>query len=286
MPSEQPSQLKDVSRFTLVLENALRKLIRFLIGRISLTKLQEMIGSIFVEEAEKSVIVTEPGKGASLTKLALLTGLDTRTLTKIKNSDSYRRPFHGESNFLYDLIPGMALLDYWGTQLPFMDGKKRKPKVLKISGTEESFETLFFQTVKSRGVTATSLLDRLAASGAVEVNAKKNTVRMLRQSYLPSEIGDQLSSIEIGFAVIGNLMDTVFHNINALETGEDLWFQRSAWTRRLAFANQSEFRLGMRKILNDTEEVARDLLSKYEESIPEPGQLTAGFSLFYFEQES
>jgi hypothetical protein len=104
MPSEQPSQLKDISRFTLVLENTLRKLIRFLVGRISLTKLQEMIGSIFVEEAEKSVIVTEPGKGASLTKLALLTGLDTRTLTKIKNSDSFRRPFHGELNFLYDLI--------------------------------------------------------------------------------------------------------------------------------------------------------------------------------------
>ena len=81
-------------------------------------------------------------------------------------------------------------------------------------------------------------------------------------------------------------MDTVFHNIDSLETGEDLLFQRSAWTRRLASEDQAKFRLGMRKLLSETEEVARDLLLEYEESIPSPGQLTAGFSLFYFEQES
>jgi len=50
VPSEP--DLRDVAILTRAVENAFRKMIRLLIGKMSLKKLQEMIQIIFVEETE------------------------------------------------------------------------------------------------------------------------------------------------------------------------------------------------------------------------------------------
>ena len=48
----QEGPLKEAAILTRAVENVFRKLIRLLVGRMSLTKLQEMIRIIFVEESE------------------------------------------------------------------------------------------------------------------------------------------------------------------------------------------------------------------------------------------
>ena len=52
MTTSIKDDLEDVAILTLAVESVFRKLIRLLIGKISLKKLQEMIQVIFVEEAE------------------------------------------------------------------------------------------------------------------------------------------------------------------------------------------------------------------------------------------
>ena len=47
-----------------------------------------MIQVIFVEEAEAKLKREAPGKNVALSTLAVLTGFDTRTLTKIKSKDN------------------------------------------------------------------------------------------------------------------------------------------------------------------------------------------------------
>ena len=77
---------EEASTLTRAVENLLRKLICFLVGRISLVKLQEIIRYVFIEEIENKLKRERPTKNVPLTQLALLSGLDTRTLTKIRNS--------------------------------------------------------------------------------------------------------------------------------------------------------------------------------------------------------
>ena len=50
------AQMTEAAVLTHAIENVFRKLIRILIGKISLKKLQEMIQIIFVEEAEKILL--------------------------------------------------------------------------------------------------------------------------------------------------------------------------------------------------------------------------------------
>ena len=89
-------------------------MIRFLVGRITLVKLQEMIRFIYVEETEKKLRAERPGRNVPLTQLALNTGLDTRTLTRVRE-----RLQEGESRyrrqFLAELTPESAVVEAWAS---------------------------------------------------------------------------------------------------------------------------------------------------------------------------
>jgi len=284
MPSVRNEHLQDAAVLTRAVENLFRKLIRFLLGRISLVKLQEMIRYIFVEEAENKLKRESPDKNISLTKLALLSGIDTRTLTKVRNSEGYRQPLYRESKFLREFTPGAAILDFWSSRRPFVEPKTGKPKILKISGEECSYETLFSACIRGRGVTARSLLQRLAESGAVKIDREKETVELVKRSYLPTSSSDQQGSIQMGFSAIGNMFDTVIHNVESLESGGGRLYQQGAWTYRLSPHNREEIRNNLRELLAKTDKKARKIISQYEDINTAPEQITSGISLFYFEE--
>jgi len=286
--SERPlnRRYEEASILTRAVENLLRKLIPFLIGRISLVSLQEMIRFIFVEETENKLRAENPTKNIPLTQLALLSGLDTRTLTKIRNNPKFRRPFHTEANFLKEFAPGASILDVWSSKSPYINEDTGKPKSLKISGASPSFESLFFHTTKSRGVTYKSLMKRLLESGAISLDKEKRKVDLVANSYLPSNSTDELGAIEMGFSAMGNLTETVTRNIISLKTDENRLFQRGAWTYRLSPDNQDKLQFDLKVLLENTDKKARKIIKKYEEAYLGPDQITAGVSYFYFEEST
>lgn len=282
--SAPDARLEDASVITRVIENHFRKLIRFLVTRVSLVKLQEMIRFIFIEEIENKLRKENPEKNIPLTQLALLSGLDTRTLTKIRNSPKYRKPFYEETNFLKEFAPGASILDVWSSKKPYFDEDSGQPNILKISGSSKSFESLFLESIKGRGVTYKSLLERLSESGAVSIDKKKARVKLVNNSYLPSDSKDKLGAIEMGFTALGNLADTVTKNISSLGTDDERLFQRGAWTYRLNKKDQKKMRNELNSLLEKTDQKARSIIEKYEDSSTLPQQITAGVSFFYFEE--
>ena len=97
--------LRDVATLTRAVENVFRKLIRMLIGKMSLKKLQEMIQIIFVEEAEVKLKLEAPGKNVALGDIALQTGVDTRTIKKIRTYIALSNPIHQDDMFLDGFMP-------------------------------------------------------------------------------------------------------------------------------------------------------------------------------------
>lgn len=284
MPPIIDVHLQDAAILTKAVENVFRKLIRFLVGRISLVKLQEMIRFIFVEEAEDKIKKESPNKNVPLTKLALLSGIDTRTLIKVRNSVGYRQPLYQESNFLNEFTPGATILDAWSSRAPYIEVESGEAKSLKITGSKGSFEALFSECIRGRGVTYKSLLHRLIESGSVSIDKKLGTVRLLKKAYLPVDPSDQLGSIQMGFSAIGNMLDTVIHNVESLETGKEKLFQQGAWTYRLSPRNRAEIRNDLRHLLDETDRKAREIICKYEENQMYSKCITSGVSLFYFEE--
>jgi hypothetical protein len=284
MPAAPENLHEEAAILTRAIENLFRKLIRFLIGRVSLVRLQELIRYVFVEEIENKLRSESPTKNISLTQLALLSGLDTRTLTKIRNSKNYRRPFHREVTFLREFAPGASILDVWSSKPPYMDESSGAPRTLSILGKSPSFEELFEECGKSRGITYQSLLHRLIDSGAVSMDAEHNEVSLVLKSYLPSDSRDKMGAIELGFAAVGNMVDTVTRNISALDRCEERLYQRGAWTFRLNEQNKSSLRMELRNLLETTDLRARKIIEKYEDPYVNQDQITAGVSMFYFEE--
>ena len=161
MPTGQNQDFEDAVVLTRSVENVFRKLIRSLVGRISLVKLQEIIRNIYIEEAEIKLRNERPNKDVSLTRLALLTGLDTRALTKVRNSDQFRKPLHQESRFIKAMTPESCVLDVWSSGSDYLDPSSGKPKNLKIQGEGLSFDRLVKEAVSTRGVTVQSILTNL-----------------------------------------------------------------------------------------------------------------------------
>ena len=115
--SHDMTQIPEAAVLTRAIEGVFRKLIRILIGRISLKKLQEMIQIIFVEEAEEKLRQEVQGRNVPMSTLAVVTGFDTRTLAKIKSRKSYSKPLHEENRFLSGITPECSILDIWESSL-------------------------------------------------------------------------------------------------------------------------------------------------------------------------
>ena len=119
MPARNDQRLQEASLLTRAVENVFRKLIRLLVGRISLVRLQEMIRHIYVEETERKLQAEAPGRNVPLTRLALATGLDTRALVQIRRQIQLGEPQYRQQ-FLSELTPESAVVEAWA-------GRGRRP---------------------------------------------------------------------------------------------------------------------------------------------------------------
>jgi len=284
MASPNKPVLRDVALLTRAVENVFRKLIRMLIGKMSLKKLQEMVQIIFIEEAEAKLKKEAPGKNVALSKLGSITDLDTRTLTKIKALYATNKPIHLDSAFLKGFTPGFKVLDLWINDKKYVDEVSKKPLPLSFSGEPLSFEKLVEEAVSARGVTARSMLQRLKENNFIRVNAKTKQIELVREDYIFLS-NDELDMIDIGFSAIASLATTVKHNIRNAANKNSRFYQRGCWTYRLDKNRQQEFQNAMLDFLHEVDRKAKDAILPYEETDESPGQITAGISMFYFEEE-
>ena len=111
MTTPNDPTLRNAATLTRVAENVFRKLIRMLVGKMSLKKLHEMTQIIFVEEAEASLKQESPGKNVALGDIALLTGVDTRTIKKTRAHIELSDPIHKDQAFLDGFMPLFKVFD-------------------------------------------------------------------------------------------------------------------------------------------------------------------------------
>ncbi|MGB5486892.1 MAG: DUF6502 family protein [Lysobacterales bacterium] len=276
---------RDVAILTRVTENVFRKLIRMLIGKMSLKKLQEMIQIIFIEEAETMLKQEMPGKNVALGDIALQTGVDTRTIKKIRTYIATSKPIHQDDAFLDGFMPLFKVFDLWMNDTRFFDADTGKPRRLEIEGQGESFSELVKMAIQSRGLTAQAVLKRLKEIDVVELDASSGTV-ILKQEDNVFISRDDLDLLEVGLTAIGNLVSTVNHNIQNHLNEDARYFQRGSWNYQFNPENIDRVRSAIHRYLRKIDAQSRNLITSLADAESQKGQLTAGISMFYFEEDS
>ncbi len=282
MPNRSKPDRQDVAILTRAIETVFRKLIRILVGRISLAKLQEMVNFIYVEEAERKIVRERKKAHAPLTKLALMTGLDSRAVAAIRYKIQTGGQLY-EQLFLRELTPESAIVEAWArlidTTLPH-DGKDKS--TLEYGNDESDFETLIRSTISSRGITSQSIIQRLVASKSIVQDKKKKTVKLVLKHFSPYLSSDEPQMFNAAFTAISNLISTAENNIKAAPEGR--FFQRQVWTFRLPVAARLNFRKEMHAFLESLEFRAKEEIRHWEVDGKADEIVSAGVGMYYFEE--
>ncbi len=259
------------------IENVFRRLIRILLGKITLVKLQDILREIYVQEAEQYLRQKTPGKNVPLTKLALMTGLDTRTLAIVrKNIEA--SDFKDRERFLSELTPESAVLEAWSERA----AKNTSMTVMGYGHEQAEFDKLVRSTISGRGVTSQSVIERLEATGSIEHDRQNKEVRLLVQHFSPYLSKSVPDILIAGFSAVGNLLSTISHNLD--QDNEEHLFQRQVWSFRVKPEDVAALRKEARRELEGHEKSSKLLLKKWEQKNYGDELRTAGVGFYYFEE--
>ena len=277
--------LKEAAILTRAVENVFRKIIRLLVGRMSLTRLQEMIRIIFVEEAELKLQKERPGESVSLSSLGAMTGLDTRTLKSVRKHLALTNGLSDNKTFLDGFNPLLRVVDLWLNDPRFFDKNTNTPKQLRTvqKEGESSFSDLVAESLNVRGVTPGAVLQRLKQNNLVENGSLANTIRLKEKKpiFLRKDV---LEMIEIGLETVSRLLSTLEHNIEIRNDVAKLFFQRSYCNYQISVKKVAELRKQIHSFLLESDNEGRKVLTSFAERERASNQLTAGVGMFYFEE--
>jgi hypothetical protein len=272
----------DASKLLRSLERVFRYFARMLAGKVTLRHLQDMLRDVFIQEAEAKLRRERPGKNVPLSQLALLTGLDTRTLIRIRAELAAQQVSGQSSLSISELSPEARVIEAWALN-PQYCGPDGKPRALNFGMPGSEFEQLVKQVITARGVTVQSLLARLKATGSVAVEEDGEQLRLLTTRFSPFNSSDEESLMANGLQALINLSGTVCSNVSG-RAGERM-IQRELWTYRLDESRREEFRQLVKDFLIDMESEAEAVMTPLESEFRYQDQITAGIGFYYFEED-
>ena len=262
------NQQDDAKSITHFLSRVFRKVVRLVIGTVSLPALTDILKAIYVEEAQKKL--EREGSKPTKSAIALMTGLDTRVVSTVLAQNPE------DALQVQNVNPENALIDMWSSD-PFFQDENGRPAPLPISGRGRTFQGLVLKSI-GRNITVKTVMDKLLAWGAIQVNRGDiDTVELVSKTYLPLT-DDRIKHTEIGLLEASRVLGAVIHNMQA--DPETRVPQQGRWTYRLNADRYKEFRSRTRELLDKQIKEGESLLEEFEEPTKQPGQITVGIGWY------
>jgi len=263
------NQQDDAKSITQFLGQVFRRVVRLVIGTVSLPALYDILKAIYVEEAQKKL--ARDGGKPTKSAIALMTGLDTRVVSSLMDQN-LESTIEGQS-----VNPENALIDMWTSDPFFLDPDSGEPARLPISGRGKTFQGLVLKAI-GRNITVKTVMDRLLAWGSIRViHGDIDTVELVSRTYLPLS-DDRLKHTEIGLLEAARILGAVAHNMNS--SPETRVPQQGRWTYRLDPERYKDFRKKARQLLEKQIKEGESLLEEFEEPTKVPGQITVGIGWY------
>lgn len=266
------------------IERVLRQLMKLLIGRMAFPKFLALVRKIFVEESEAFLRREKDQKSISLTDLGLVTGIDTRTINKIRNSDDYEKPISESRSFFVDLTPEAVVVDKWQLD-PEFTNENGDPVKLKIWGEHRSFESLVQSTIKSRGITVKSILKRLIDTNSISVSEDDNFVTLHPELWISYQSTGAEGAIRAGLLAVSQHFNTVLNNIDSITEDLEPKFERIFWCNRIDPSKLDDFRKDLEQFLENASGQAVKVIEPYDKDFELKESISGGVGLYYFDSK-
>ncbi|MEX2498562.1 MAG: DUF6502 family protein [Wenzhouxiangellaceae bacterium] len=266
------SQHDQGARLAAAIERVIRPFIKLIVGRVSCGFLVQQIKRIYIEEARRWIESNDNHGRVTKSKLAMLSGLDTRTISAIETQGA-----NPEDCTVGDLCAEAGVLYRWASNREFQD-EQGDPRTLPIMGKSRSFQSLVSSTI-GRNVTYQTVLERLLESGNLEIE-NDEFVRLISPYYQPVKASQQ-TIIDAGSLSIGRLTETVGYNLNR-DSKTDRILQQDRWSRKIPRGKYSELSSRVRAVVERQILEVEQIIDEYEADEPESEICTFGVGWFAF----
>ena len=271
---KQESQNPEVGRFAASILRVMRPLIRLMVGNITFPAFLNMAKTIYVEEAERKLLQRDPNARITKSSLALLTGIDTRAISQVMGESKNQKEVEAQ-----DLLPEASVLGTWTLKPDFLD-ENGAPKDLPIYGRGVTFQSLVSQAA-GRNVTAQTVVDRLVATGNIEI-INENSVRMLSRHYFPLS-GAKYEMVDVGMQAAANLLGTVQHNVDHRDDPDGRFLQQQRWSSTIPITKYAEFQEKIKQMMRSSIDASLEEIELFEEDTETTDQVSAGVGFYFFE---
>jgi len=277
--SNGPTEAVSPSRRTaLAVERLLRPLVRLLVGRVACIYLVDRLRRLYVAESRAWLERTHPGQRITRSRLAMLTGLDTRTIASIEAAQ------RGSDTDLpsTEVCAGSVVIERWLTDPAFHDDRGA-PALLAMMGPNRSFQALTTRAV-GRNITPHTVLEQLVESGNVAVDADER-IRLVDPVYRPVRPSEE-TALDLGSHSIARLVETVRRNADDSTRGA-CRLQQDRLSTRIPSERRDELDARARDLLRRHIEEMECLLREYEiadpgphDGVPETSRYGVGWYVF------
>lgn len=268
------------SRYSEMLVNAahrvLRAFARLFTGRMTFDVMTELLRRAVIEEARRKLSAENGNSRVSLSRMALMTGMDTRHIKRTQNEPL--RLTEIELSF------EARMLARWTADERFLDPETRKPAKLCIYGPGPTFQALI-SAAGGHGITVPNVLERLVESGNVEV-VDDQWVQLLSSSYTKiNKYKSEEDHIEFGSYSMNRIVDSLLHNIEHPDDPENRRVLRSYWSVALPERNIPELRAALSNLLKEQYKQTGKLIDSFETNDPDVQKRVIGADYLYWESD-
>lgn len=268
----QQSQHDQGARLASAIERVIRPFVRLIVGRVSCGFLVQQIKRIYIEEARRWIEKNDHHGRVTKSKLAMLSGLDTRTISAIESQGASSEEFT-----VGDLCAEAGVLYRWTSNPEFQDSDG-EPRSLPVMGKSRSFQSLVSSTI-GRNVTYQTVLERLLESGNVEIEDDE-FVRLVSPYYQPVKASEQ-TIIDAGSLSIGRLTETILFNLDTSERSNRL-LQQDRLSRRISKKDLPELKTKARDLTERQILEMETLIDSYESEGDVEDQCLFGIGWYQF----
>ncbi len=258
--------------FATAIDRMFRPIIRMFVGRVSCHYMLQMLRKIYIEEARRWIEKNADNAKVTKSKLALLTGLDTRTIDAVESASRTEEPLSASA-----FSAEAAVLERWVQDKDYHDDQG-KPDRLAVFGRPRTFETLSKPLI-GRAVTCNTVLDRLLEAGNVRV-IDEDYVELVNPYFQPVGSSEALL-FDVGSKSISRHARTVHYNIHTPEF-QKRRLQRDRWSFQVPADQFDTARAELRTVIEQHILEVEGILERYENpELPSGGTLGVGW--FFFE---
>lgn len=248
------------------------------VGKLPFDQAVAVLRQAYVDAAVEHLQRKQPDKRLTRSAVALLTGMDSRTVAQLLESRSESDGPPDEQ--IVQQSPNAQVLGSWASEERWADPDTGKPRDLLIYGSGDTFQALV-KTSIGKSVSYSMVLETLLSHGNVR-KVGDNKVRLIDRVFRSES---DLAKLRQALRMVDGVSKNIINGQQVREP-EQRWPRGVVWSQRVRPAELAALRKEILALLRDKHVYELgELIDQHADEHDGPNQTIAGLGWYYWEDE-